>query len=479
MKPFPDIFCIVDTETTGMRAAFSRIIDIGIIRIEHGKVTRRYQTLLNPGVSLPPFIKRITNITDDALAGAPTFEEVALEIQELLQGAVFVAHNVAFDYSFVQNEFKRSGIEWNAPKLCSVNLSRALYPKERSHNLDSIIERFDIAISERHRALPDAEAVLAFFKKVSKTVTEEKLLEAIESVMDKTSVRKSLRELPDGSGVYFFYGPEQELLYIGKSKHIRTRVRSHFHKTPFGKEKRIQGETTLIETVSTSGELSALLLEASLIKEESPIYNKALRNRKKLVVAYERKNGDGYSTIELTPTSSITAQASILGVFRTPYQAKQKIHPLIEEHRLCPKLAGLDKSSASCFNYQLRKCDGACVGKVSHFDYNERLALAFKGRRMKVWPYSGPIMITEAGEEGSGTVFIIDEWVLQSAYTYDGDAYQPFLNQRSGFDYDTYKILARYILDPKNKRTIKTLAPSEYKKQTERLTHEYENVIRI
>lgn len=88
-------------------------------------------------------------------------------------------------------------------------------------------------------------------------------------------------------------------------------------------------------------------------------------------------------------------------------------------------------------------------------------------------------MITEAGEEGSGTVFIIDEWMLQSAYTYDGDAYQPFLNQRSGFDYDTYKILARYILDPKNKRTIKTLAPSEYKKQTERLTHEYENVIRI
>ena len=88
MKPFPDIFCIVDTETTGMRAGFSRIIDIGIIRIEHGKVTRRYQTLLNPGVSLPPFIKRITNITDDALAGAPTFEEVALEIQELLQGAV-------------------------------------------------------------------------------------------------------------------------------------------------------------------------------------------------------------------------------------------------------------------------------------------------------------------------------------------------------------------------------------------------------
>lgn len=477
MKSFPDTFCIVDTETTGMRAAFSRIIDIGIIRVENGKVVKRYETLIHPGVSIPWRITSITGLSNEDLAGAPPFEDVALEIEEMLEGAVFVAHNVAFDYSFVQNEFKRIGIAWSAPKLCSVNLSRSLFPKEKAHNLDMIIERFKIKTGTRHRAMPDAEAVLSFFKKLEKETDKELLSSAIEKVLDKSSPRTSASELPDSAGVYFFYGPEQELLYIGKSKHVRTRVRSHFHRTGVGKEKRLQGETSLIQTVKTSGELSALLLEANLIKEEGPLYNRALRNRKKLVIAKESVNAEGYATLSLESTSTIKADNSIVSVFRTMSQAKQKLQTLVREQKLCPKLSGLDKGDKSCFDYQLRKCTGACIGKEESESYNNRLREAFAARRMRHWPYSGPVLITEQEHEDAGTIFIVDNWILKHAYTYEQGAYQPFLKQGSSFDYDTYKILVRYMLDAKNKRNIRTLSNAEYRSHVSHFADTYEDVV--
>lgn len=474
MKEYPEIFSIIDTETSGMRPPFSRIIDIGIIRVENGKEVERFQTLVNPGVPLPARIASFTSITDEDLAVAPAFEDIALQVQELLAGAVFVAHNAPFDYAFIQSEFSRLGIPFSAETLCSVKLSRALSPKSRSHNLDSVIDRYGIRISgQRHRALPDAEAVWEFMRIADAAHSEDQLAAAVRrarsgSLGPGTSPveRDTFTDLPDSAGVYMFYGPEQELLYIGKSEHVRTRARSHFHTSDIKKEQILQKETTSIASLKTSGELSALLLESALIKAQSPLYNRALRKRKLLVIAKEGKNEEGYATLTLDRTADIDPNEGALSVFRTMSQAKTRIRDLAKEYQLCPKLLGIETGSGPCFGSQLGTCRGACTGKESVEEHNERFAGAFRTRRLRAWPYAGIVMIDEKEDEERGTAIFIRDWILLGAYSYENDGYRPLIEASEklpGFDYDTYKILARYLLNRKNRRSIRTLSESEYR----------------
>jgi DNA polymerase-3 subunit epsilon len=483
MKHFPKTFAIVDTETTGMRPPYSRIIDIGIIRIENGKEVDKFQSLINPGTSIPSSIKRFTHITDKDLGDAPPFEDVALRVQEMLSGAVFVAHNVAFDYSFLKSEFSRLGMPFSPERLCSVQLSRALYPHERSHSLESIINRYDISVEARHRALPDAEAVWQFFSHVSKTLPSTHIKEALERIGRRRTGRLApdhFKELPDSSGVYFFHGPDQELLYIGKSKHIRTRARSHFNAANAHKEAHIQKETETVTSVSTSGELSALILEALLIKKESPVYNRALRKRKTLVVATPVTDTLGYRRVALERTDASLPGENALSLFKTLTQGKETLRRLSKEYTLCNKLLGVEQGVGACFGYQLGTCNGACVGKESPETYNVRIEEAFAKRKIRTWPYKGTILITERESAERGTVFFIDNWALLGAFTYDDDMYEPLdesLNTSNGFDYDTYKILVRYLLAKRNARSIRSLTPTEYKKQWSVCTGSFESVL--
>ena len=475
-----------------MRPPFSRVTDIGIIRVENGREVERFQSLLNPGTSIPHFIQRLTGITDADVASAPSFEEIALQVKELLDGAVFVAHNAAFDYGFIKSEFERIGMEFSSERLCSVQLSRALYPKAKSHNLDSVSDRHGLRIQgDRHRALPDADLVWQFFQDIEKHESPEKVAEAISQVRtfggararafgkrkNPAIARDTFSELPDSAGVYFFYGPEQELLYVGKSKHLRTRARSHFHASSNSKERILQNDTASIRTVKTSGELSALILESLLIKEENPIYNRALRKRKKLATIRTQKNATGYDTMLIDRTDALMPDESVLGVFRTTTQAKTKLRELSKEHKLCPRLMGVESGSGACFASQLQACSGACTGKVSADEYNTLLQEVFASRRMKTWPYRGVVMIDEKESSEAGTVFFIDNWTLQAAYRYENEDFSPFSNSLPTdglFDYDTYKILTRFLLSPKNRRTITVLSPAEYARTLARCTGSHE-----
>lgn len=457
-----------------MRPPFSRIIDIGIIRVENGKEVERFQTLVNPGVPLPLRIASFTSITDEELATAPPFEDIALRVHELLSGAVFVAHNASFDYAFVQSEFSRLGMAWSAETLCSVRLSRALSPKARTHNLDSVMERYGINVEgQRHRALPDAEAVWEFMQRASDEHSGTDLRAAVRRARSGSLctsapgiARDSFTELPDSAGVYFFYGSEQELLYIGKSKHVRTRARSHFHASDIKKEQTLQKETAHITSVKTSGELSALLLESALIKAQSPLYNRALRKRKLLVIANEVMNEEGYLTLTLDRTADIDPNQGALSVFRTMSQAKARIRDLAKEYKLCAKLLGVETGPGPCFGSQLGTCAGACKGTESVEVHNQRFKDAFEARRLRAWPYTGTVMIDEKENEERGTAIFIRDWVLLGAYSYENEEYRPLIEESErlpGFDYDTYKVLARYLLNRRNRRSIRTLTDREYR----------------
>ncbi|MDB5187959.1 MAG: polC [Candidatus Kaiserbacteria bacterium] len=477
----PREYAIIDTETTGMRPPFSRVIDIGIIRVKDGKIVDTFQSLINPGTGIPSQITRITDITDRDLIDAPGFDEVALRVEDILKGAVFVAHNAAFDYAFIKAEFSRIGISFKAPTLCTVRLSRSLYPRARGHSLDAIIARHNLQITERHRAYPDARAVHDFLTIAKKTIAPKKLAHAVDSVMGSSLGRvpkETFKELSDTSGVYFFHGPDQELLYIGKSKNIRTRVRSHFSaQSP--RSHHLQSETAAISTMETSGELSALILESALIKRENPLYNRALTKKKSLVVAQRIPGADGYDTIALTHTSTMHADPNIMSVFRSLSQGKSTLRTIAHQHALCEKRLGLEKNVTECFAHQLGTCDGACIGAVSAEEFNTRLEKAFETRKLRIWPYKGVILITEQKDENSGTIFFIDNWSLKGAYRYEDGNYSPFIESGGGFDYDTYKILVRFMRNPVNKRAIKVISTTEYQAMMAECTNSYEAVVSL
>lgn len=154
---------IVDVETSGTGLG-DRIIEIGILRIENGVCVDTYKTFVNPERALSPWITRLTGITDEDLESAPLFVDVADNVARLLSGAIFVAHNVAFDYAFIKGEFARIDRFFEAPCLCTVRLSRLLSPRAKRHNLSAVIKRHKLACESRHRAFDDAHALWQFMQ---------------------------------------------------------------------------------------------------------------------------------------------------------------------------------------------------------------------------------------------------------------------------------------------------------------------------
>lgn len=154
---------IVDVETSGT-GINDRVIEIGILRIENGVCVETFKTLLDPEQPLSSWITRLTGITDSDVEGAPSFIDVADEVARMLNGAIFVAHNVAFDYTFIKREFARIDRFFEAQCLCTVRLSRLLSPRARRHNLSAVIRRHKLSCASRHRAFDDAHALWQFMQ---------------------------------------------------------------------------------------------------------------------------------------------------------------------------------------------------------------------------------------------------------------------------------------------------------------------------
>ncbi|HRH55543.1 MAG TPA: exonuclease domain-containing protein [Candidatus Paceibacterota bacterium] len=446
-------YAFVDVETTGTSARYGQIIEIGIIRVEDGFITDTYQTLLKPAGPLPPVITSITGIQDKDLEDAPVFESVSGRIQELLEGAIFVAHNAAFDYSFVKQEFSRLGIRWNAKSLCTVKVSRHLFPAFDRHNLDALIARHGLSMENRHRAYDDAYALVEFLT----VATLERSLPEVTAAMKRALGMHSLpfaldpalvKDLPHAPGVYIFYGSEDDVLYVGKSVDIKTRVLSHFSEDRrTGRERALCEATSYIEHEETSGELSALLRESQLIKELMPIYNRKLRKAKKLAVIACAEDERGYLTASSSYRDELTEAdlGTIEAVFKTATQGKTALRAAAKEYELCLKLLSIEQGAGTCFSYQLGRCRGACAGKEAPQSYNARFAQAFTKRRISAWPFPGAVMLPEDPAAEEGTAFVIDKWRIIKTLSYTADGYDEE-DIDTEFDYDSYRILASHLL---------------------------------
>lgn len=451
---------IVDVETTGGSPTHDRIIEIGIIRIQGGEIVSEFESLINPHCYIHPQISQLTGISAHDLETAPTFRAVYDTIHELLDGAVFVAHNARFDYGFVKEEINRLGHHYSAKQLCTAKLSRRLFPKHRHHNLDSIMERFTIPCDARHRAMGDAKVLWEFLKKLTPLIDTDLLNSTIKSVSKDAVLppgisRDVITHIPESPGVYTFYNAEGAALYIGKSINLKDRILSHFtNATTDAKEARIYSTIASLEYQETSGELGALLAESRLIKEYKPLYNRLLRESHGLTICKKSLGSDGYCTVTLEERSDIAQDEipHILGVFRTLKQAKAHLHTLATEFSLCKKILGIEKTTGACFGFGLHTCLGACLQQELPARYNMRFIDAFRKTKLRQWPFAGMIAIRE-GE----TTHLVSHWCYLGVLSDDNFLLHANQQNEYSFDYDTYKILSRYILNPSSQKHIKNI----------------------
>jgi len=279
---------IVDVETTGAHPAWDRVTEIAVIEVnggmQDGEVASEWSTLVNPGTRIPPAIQALTGITNAMVADAPSFDDLAPGLYERLAGRIFVAHNARFDYGFLRHEFERAGLRFLARTLCTVKLSRRLYPGHARHNLDSLIDRHQLRCDARHRALGDAQAVWQFIRVAAEERGAELLQDTARKLAQLPALpahidRAVVDAIPEASGVYLFYGENDTPLYVGKSVAMRSRVLQHFPGDVHSpREAQIAREIRRIEWRRTGGELGALLLEARLVKELLPVFNRQRRH---------------------------------------------------------------------------------------------------------------------------------------------------------------------------------------------------------
>ena len=434
---------IVDLETTGTRAASDRITEIGVLEVERFEVTCEWSTLVNPGVAMPSEIQALTGLTHAMLAQAPRFAELAHELHERLAGRIFVAHNARFDFGFLRREFDRAGIKFQPRAICGVKLARRLYPRERGHDLDSLIARHGIACAERHRALPDAQALWEFLRLAAEEHGNDVLSVAARQVAKEPALppeldRAVIDAVPEAPGVYIFHAESGPPLYIGKSRSMRSRVLQHFYSSASWLR-----AVRRIEWQRTVGEFSALLAEARLVKELAPLHNRQLRRPEALCgFVFDGKR------LRLAAAAEIDAETLpfLYGVFRTRRAALQTLRTLADEHALCLQTLGFDaKRQGACFRHQIGRCAGVCTMKESIHAHHARLTAALAMLRTPQWPYAGPVGIVEEDRTRDATeVHAVDRWCYLGAARCEPEVAE-LLEERPRFDYDHYRILSRYL----------------------------------
>jgi len=453
----------LDLETTGATATHDRITEVGLVEVHQGRFVREWSSLVNPGMSIPPAIQALTGISNAMVAAAPRFEEIAREVYEAIDGRMLVAHNARFDYGFLKNEFRRLGKNFTAPVLCTVKLSRKLFPQHARHNLDSLMDRHGIACAARHRALGDARVLWQLAQQWRTDPGEAAVREATAKLLKTATVPAGLPDtvfenIPEGPGVYLFYGDNDVPLYVGKSISLRTRVMAHFsgdHRV--NKDMRIAAEVRRVDWIETAGELGALIEEARLVKKLAPVHNRQLRRASELC-AWQWDVNAHTTAPQLVSARDLPGGEfrDLYGLFRSRRAAIEALREIATAHQLCHSLLGLEKRDGPCFAYQIRRCRGACAGVETPREHALRLAAAFAALRVRAWPFPGRIGIRETAVDGERCeLHVLDQWCHLGTVRSEAELHElQDGGSRPLFDLDTYKILTRYLLGGKNRPEI-------------------------
>lgn len=342
------MYAIVDIETTGGYAAANGITEIAVYIHDGQRVVKHFETLLNPQRAIPYFITGLTGINDAMVADAPTFDEVADVLFELLNDKIFIAHNVNFDYSFLKHHLKASGYELTAKKLCTVKLTKKVFPGLPSYSLGNLCRLLKLPIENRHRAGGDAMATVRLFERC----LANDGIEHIDQMLKRSSAdqwlplhlkKEDIAGLPSRPGVYYFLDAKDKVLYVGKAVNIRKRVSSHFtHNDPDRKRQNFLRTIHKIKYKECATELEAVVLESAEIRRLWPKYNVSQKQPQQKFALYMFEDGRGYLRLAIDKRKK---HLPSLYNFNLLHEGLVLLRKMIDEFELHEKLCFIDKTA--------------------------------------------------------------------------------------------------------------------------------------
>jgi DNA polymerase-3 subunit epsilon len=404
------VYAIVDIETTGGSATRSRITEIAIYKHNGQNIVDEYQTLINPCQDIPYNITKLTGIDNELVANAPLFFDVAQEIDNFMEGCVFVAHNVNFDYSFLKAEFDRIGLSFRRKKLCTVRLSRKLLPGKFSYSLGKLCASEGIPLNNAHRAAADAKATAILFTQLLKIDKEgyiEKALNplSLEGLMPPNMPKEDFIALPNKRGIYYMLNEKKEVIYIGKAKDIKKRVHSHFSgntntKSKYHFVKNIYG----IDFKVIPNTLLVDIIEATEIKKHWPIHNRSYKRITLNYGLYQYTDRNGYERFN---SGRCGKHDKPIKSFKSLVELKDFLKEMIEDYNLCPRLSGLQPISSGKCNYvEELDCRGACEGNEEIATYNLRVLQAVEEKVNRNTTY---VLREESAERAEQAVILVEK----------------------------------------------------------------------
>ena len=371
------MYAILDIETTGGKYNEEGITEIAIYKFDGHQIVDQFFSLVNPEKNIQPFVINLTGINNQMLRNAPKFHEVAKRIIEITDNCIIVAHNAQFDNRILSTEFDRLGYPFEKNMLCTVELSKKLIPDLPSYSLGKLVRSLGIPITDRHRAQGDAKATLELFKLLLEKDIEKVIISDTIKKDPKRQLEPKLLDIiesaPTKTGVYYMHRKNGKIIYVGKSKNIKKRLIQHFTNDN-KKSKKIQLEVVSVSYEETGNDLIAQLKESQEIKQLKPIFNHALKNNifQSQLYSYIDKSGYINLKIEKVPIEK-EEEKNIITTFTNYQQGRSFLYKITDEFHLCQKLNHLEKTEGSCFNHDLKMCNGACIQSETFVNYNLRV----------------------------------------------------------------------------------------------------------
>ncbi len=373
------MYAIVDIETSGSHPADNGITEIAIVLYDGEQVEGRYETLVNPGYPIPPFVVQLTGITNEMAETAPAFSEVAHKIFNLLSNRIFIAHNVNFDYSFVKYHLRAAGYEWTPKKLCTLKLSRKAFPGLPKYGLGHICRALDIPVQNRHRAGGDANATAILFDKILKASGEKLIKDFLkkenrEQILPPNLPNEQVNGLPYVPGVYYFHDSKGKVIYVGKAKNLKQRVVSHFTGLNAGRKRQeFLRNIYSVTYKECPTEFTACILESIEIKRLWPVYNISQKGFEQLYGIYSFEDNRGFQRLALDKKRKYFEPIVSFNLFT---DAHRMLWKLVKEHELHPSLCFLDKTAITDDGYPERD------------DYNLKVQNALADMQAKMDTYA-------------------------------------------------------------------------------------------
>ena len=477
----PERLVFIDVETTGARLAHDRITEIGLLQVEYGQVTAQWQSLINPGQPIPENIQTLTGITDTMVTDAPRFPAIASTLLTLMKKCVFVAHNVLFDYGFIKKELSLAGFDLDMPALCTVKLSRALYPAHHRHGLDVLIERHNLCCTARHRAMGDAEALWQFFTLIKQDFPPDILLAAIQQAMLPPSRPARLPEtllagIPESPGAYLFFNTSahpgrhhpdhfKNPLYIGSTSNLRSQIINHC--TPSkqkGEAQTLANQLRHVEWIETTGKLEAQLLAARLKALYPPHLPRTKAHHPAAPFALRplphRRHPPLFAHIPLEGTNPLTWNG-LYGIFSTPEEADSLLAEIARNAQLCLCRLGLTHSARgkTCQEAQTPRCPDGYPSSTTLPEYDARLLNALESATSRMrWPWQGPVLFQEHNLQTRHSIcHLFDHWCHLGSAPMPDAVHTEYAHMPRVFRLDTYRILARWFSHPEHRAAVTPL----------------------